>query len=273
MIPKVIHYCWFGGNPLPDLALRCIESWKRYNPDYEIIRWDEDNYDINADYYTAEAYRAKKWAFLSDYARLKIVYENGGIYLDTDVEVVKPFDELLENKCFLGADTDGCINTGLGFGAEKGNIVVKNLLDVYRGKHLELARGIYNDIPCPFLNTPPIKRMGYEYSREAIWKGREVTVYPPEYFCPIEFRTGEQKMTHNTISIHHFSASWVTERDREIEKVVEEVRGKYSGIRYLVEKQRKLYIISKRFEGIGSYPQYVFNRARQKLVYLFKGWN
>ena len=98
MIPKVIHYCWFGGNPLPDLALRCIESWKRYNPDYEIIRWDEDNYDINADYYTAEAYRAKKWAFLSDYARLKIVYENGGIYLDTDVEALFQGDPAAESK-------------------------------------------------------------------------------------------------------------------------------------------------------------------------------
>ena len=111
------------------------------------------------------------------------------------------------------------------------------------------------------------------YSREDIWEGQDVTVFPPEYFCPVDFRTGEMKLTHNTFSIHHFSASWVTERDKEIEKAVDEVKGQYSGIRYLIEKQRKLYALSKKFEGIGSYPQYVVNRARQKLIYKFKGWD
>ena len=121
MLPKKIHYCWFGGNELPDLAIKCIESWKKYCPDYEIIEWNETNFDLECCDFVKEAYKAKKWAFVSDYARLKVVYDNGGIYLDTDVELVKSLDILLQEKCYFGEETTGYVATGLGFGAENGN--------------------------------------------------------------------------------------------------------------------------------------------------------
>ena len=117
MIPKIIHYCWFGSNPLSETAQECIASWRKYCPDYEIKEWNENNFDLNCCNFVKEAYEAKKWAFVRDVARLKIIYEEGEIYLDTDVQVVKSFDDLLNNQCFLGEETSGCIKTGLGFGA------------------------------------------------------------------------------------------------------------------------------------------------------------
>ena len=120
MIPKVIHYCWFGHNPLPERYKEWIKSWKRYCPDYEIVEWNESNYDVTKHPYMRAAYDAKKWGFVSDYARLDIIYENGGIYLDTDVELVKNLDELLYQEGFAGVDSSGRLSTGLGFGARKG---------------------------------------------------------------------------------------------------------------------------------------------------------
>lgn len=124
MIPKKIHYCWFGRNPLPELAVRCIESWKKYCPDYEIIEWNEDNYDINKISYVKEAYQARKWAFVTDYVRLDVVNQYGGIYLDTDVELLKSLDPLLKYKSFFGMEEGKFIATGLGFGAEKGTKIL-----------------------------------------------------------------------------------------------------------------------------------------------------
>ena len=111
MIPKIIHYCWFGGNPLPPLALECIASWKKFLPDYEIKEWNEKNFDVNITPYTAEAYLQKKYAFVSDVARLIVIYEQGGIYMDTDVEVIKPLDDLLENKAYMSFENDEYINS------------------------------------------------------------------------------------------------------------------------------------------------------------------
>ena len=147
MIPKVIHYCWFGGNPLPELAIRYIDSWRQRCPDYEIKKWDETNFDVYSCDFVKEAYESKKWAFVSDYARLWIVFNYGGVYLDTDVELVKSLDELLDNKCFLGAETTGQVNTGLGFGAEKNNVVVKLLLNEYNNRHFKLKMGFMIRFP------------------------------------------------------------------------------------------------------------------------------
>ena len=118
MIPKKIHYCWIGGNPLPELAIKCIESWKKYCPDYEIIEWNEKNYDFRKNQFMREAYDEKKWGFVPDYARLDIIYEHGGIYLDTDVEIIKPLDSLLKEQGFAGMEQPGIVALGLGFGAE-----------------------------------------------------------------------------------------------------------------------------------------------------------
>ena len=131
MIPKIIHYCWFGGNDKSDIIKRCIESWKKYCPDYEIIEWNENNFDVNCIKYSADAYKDKKWAFVSDYARLKIVYENGGIYLDTDVLLHNTLDELIQYNCWLASDDVRYIATGLGFGAEKGNALIGAIMEAY----------------------------------------------------------------------------------------------------------------------------------------------
>ena len=130
-IPKVIHYCWFGRGPRSELMVRCMESWKNYCPDYEIIEWNEDNFDVDFCAYAAKAYRQKRYGFLPDAARLKIIYDNGGIYLDTDVELKRSLDELLELPAWFGYGTDTGINPGSGFGGEKGNPFIKKLLDQY----------------------------------------------------------------------------------------------------------------------------------------------
>ena len=149
MIPKKIHYCWFGRGELSAKAQKCIKSWKKYCPDYEIIEWNEGNFDVNQNAYTKKVYNEMKFAFLSDYARLKIVYEQGGIYLDLDVEIIKPFDDLLDNKAFFGFENNDYVASGLGFGGEKGSTAVKSMLDEYD----QLLDGTKDVIGCPALNT------------------------------------------------------------------------------------------------------------------------
>ena len=153
MIPKIIHYCWFGKNKYPAIVQKCVASWHKYCPDYEIKLWNEDNYDVKKNMYMIEAYKNKKWAFVSDFARLDIIYKEGGIYLDADVELVRSLDDLLEEKCFVAGDGMG-INTGLGFGAEKEHTVVKEMLDLYEGKHF-ITAGVPDLTPCTVLNTKP----------------------------------------------------------------------------------------------------------------------
>ena len=216
MIPKVIHYCWFGGNELPELAMKCIDSWKKFCPDYEIKQWNEKNYDLDSSRYIKEAYKNKKWAFVSDYARLDIIYNNGGIYLDTDVELIKPLDLLCKDKCYFGEETIGYVNTGLGFGAEKNNYVIRKLLDEYNGCHFKKENGMYDMEPCPVKNTRPLAGFGYEFSGKNIWRCEKFVVYPPEYFCPLDYNTKLMNVTVNTISIHLYNASWHTWLDRVI---------------------------------------------------------
>jgi len=155
-IPKVIHYCWFGGNEKSKLIKKCIDSWKKYCPDYEIKEWNESNFDIEINNYVKEAYEAKKWAFVSDYARLWIVYNYGGIYLDTDVELIKSLDNLLNYKAYFGSEDGKLINTGLGFGAIKDNEFVKKIKDDYEYIHFIKDDGTYDITPCPKRNTDSI---------------------------------------------------------------------------------------------------------------------
>ena len=149
MIPKKIHYCWFGRNPLPPLALKCIESWKRYLPDYEIKEWNEDNFDVNMIPYTKEAYEAKKYAFVSDYARYWILYQYGGLYFDTDVEIIKNMDDIIARGPFMGCENEanlGATSTelGLGLGCNPGLLFYKEMLDLYGTLHFVNPNGSYN---------------------------------------------------------------------------------------------------------------------------------
>ena len=158
-IPKVIHYCWFGRGELPRLAEKCIQSWKKYCPDYEIVCWNEDNFDINQNKYAREAYESGKWAFVSDYVRLKVLYDEGGIYLDTDVELIKSLDPLVKENGYMGFDDNGVVSTGLGFACEKGNELVGALLADYDDIPFVLPDGTYDITPCPDRNTKVMERL------------------------------------------------------------------------------------------------------------------
>ena len=210
-IPKVIHYCWFGKGKMPPLSEKCMKSWKKYCPDYEIICWNEDNFDINENTYAKEAYEAGKWAFVSDYARLKVLYENGGIYLDTDVEIIKPIDVLIEDCGYMGFDDNGVISTGLGFACEKGNELVGQILADYNDIHFTLADGSYDLTPCPDRNTKKMVKLGLDLeNKNQTFMG--IKMLPEDYLCPMKYYTGKKTITKNTYSIHHFCASWTSKK-------------------------------------------------------------
>jgi len=212
-IPKVIHYCWFGGGKLPRLAEKCIESWKKFCPDFEIVCHNEQNFDINQNRYAREAYEAGKWAFVSDYVRLKVLYDEGGIYFDTDVELIKPIDTLVAQHGFMGFERDGVISTGLGFACEKGNEAVGHILSDYNEIPFKNPDGTYDMTPCPDRNTAKLKSLGMNVDvKNQVFMG--IHFFPEEYFCPMDYYTGRKKITPNTYSIHHYSASWTSKRSR-----------------------------------------------------------
>ena len=204
MIPKKIHYCWFGRGEKPKLARKCIESWKKFCPEYEIIEWNEDNFDINTNAYTKMCYEQKKYAFLSDYVRLLVLYEHGGIYFDTDVEAVKSFDDLLFHKAFFGFETKEYVNTGHGFGAEAGARIVKALIDEY----IPIIDGKHGTVGCPVMNTRTMTKNGFIMNGQTQEKN-EIAVFAKEYFNPFNDNTGVLKKTGNTYSIHWYGKSWM----------------------------------------------------------------
>lgn len=203
MITKKIHYCWFGMSEKPKLAQKCIASWKKYCPDYEIIEWNENNFDVNMNGYTRMCYEQKKYAFLTDYARLVILEEYGGIYFDTDVEVIRSFDDLLDCTAFFGFENENAVASGLGFGAEPHTDVMKAMVRTYD----QVIDGKNGVIGCPILNTEALIPFGLIKNglRQSL-KGIEI--YPPEYFNPYSSVTGRLTKTQNTHSIHWYSMSW-----------------------------------------------------------------
>ena len=217
MIPRIIHYCWFGGKPLPKIAEKCIASWKKYLPEYEIRRWDESNFDVNMIPYTKEAYAAGKYAFVSDYARFWILYHYGGVYFDTDVEVIRPVDDILERGDFLGVESDRngeiTVNPGLGFAASKGSEAIWELLNLYRTFHFLNADGTHCLKNIVEITTEYLSARGLENTGE-IQQCCGFTIYPKDYFCPIDYDTRELKITDNTRTIHHYAESWVPKSTR-----------------------------------------------------------
>lgn len=223
MIPKVIHYCWFGRNPLPELAQKCIASWKKYLPDYEIKEWNEDNFDVNIIPYTAEAYAQKKYAFVSDYARFWILHKHGGLYFDTDVEVIRPLDDIIARGNFMGCETDSknaapmqgeegltacAVNPGLGLGVAPGLGLMKKMLDYYEGKHFVCEANMRNQITVVHIATRVLLENGMR-DVQGLQEVGGVWIYPSEYFCPINVTTGRMHITARTRTIHHYAATWV----------------------------------------------------------------
>lgn len=218
MIPKIIHYCWFGHNSIPDWNLKCIQSWKKYCPDFQIKRWDESNYDVNSIPYTAEAYKKQRWAFVTDYARLDIVYREGGIYLDTDVEVLRNLEPLIAHAAFAGMEfADGVqysVATGLGFGSEAGHPVVGRLRTMYHTMHFLNKDGNENTLTTPAWTTECLEKLGFQ-QKNCVQDIHGMIVYPTEYFAPKEYQTGKVRITKNTYSIHHYNGSWQSKAERD----------------------------------------------------------
>ena len=233
MIPKKIHYCWFGGKPLPEMAIKCIESWRQLLPDYEIKQWDESNFDVNMIPYTAEAYKAKKYAFVSDFARFWILYNYGGLYFDTDVQLIKGIDDIVERGPFMGCERDGgdkadtnvrrpSVAPGLGLAANPGLGLYGELLTLYKGLHFINPNGSYNQKTIVAYTTEVLFKHGLKDIAD-IQECAGVWIYPKEYFCPLDFMTNELSITSNTRSIHLYSASWITSSQlmyKKVERIV-----------------------------------------------------
>lgn len=212
MIPKTIHYCWFGKNPLPDFAKKCIESWKKNCSEYTIIQWNEDNFDIGSNQYVKEAYEQKKWAFVTDYVRLYVLYHFGGIYMDTDVEVLKPIDIFLEQEAFSGFESSIQVPTGI-MASEKGHSFVGELLNDYKNRTFIKENGELDYTSNVITITKHCVEKGLilNNSKQII---KNFTFYPSEFFCPKDWKTQELNITENSYTIHHFDGSWLPKTEK-----------------------------------------------------------
>ena len=208
MIPKIIHYCWFGRGEKPELAKKCIASWKKFCPDFEICERNEDNCDYLAIPFMAEAYAAKKYAFVSDVMRLVVLEQYGGVYFDTDVEVLRDISPLLIDEGFLGFENEQFVNSGQVMAAVPHQPVVQAMIEEYKKLHFTNADGSLNAVGCPHLNTDVMERFGLvRNGREQMVAG--IHVYPADYFNPLDSVTGKLTKTENTYSIHWYSMSWL----------------------------------------------------------------
>jgi mannosyltransferase OCH1-like enzyme len=215
MIPKKIHYCWFGSKQLPELTKKCINSWEKYCPDFEIICWDKSNFDLDICPFVREAYDAKMYAFVADYARFYILYNEGGIYMDTDEEVIKPLDSFLSEKAFLGFENETRIQAGI-IGSEKYAQWILEDLKHYVNRHFLKEDGNYDTVPIGAIITKNLLKYGFVPNNKKQTLSCEVTLYPTEYFCPMDHKTGIFTITKKTYAIHHYTASWLTKSKRSV---------------------------------------------------------
>lgn len=210
MIPKIIHYCWFGRGEKPKLAQKCIASWKKYCPDFEIIEWNEENFEIEKYPYAKYCYDNQKWAFLSDFARLVVVHEYGGVYFDTDVEMIKTLGELLTYEAFYGFENNEKVNTGQGFGAVPKHETVEAMLQKYYELRIN-NQGNFPLVVCPALNTEALLPMGLVLNGR-FQKVNGAVILPVDYLNPYDDPTGRLNKTKNTVSIHWYSKSWMDKK-------------------------------------------------------------
>lgn len=298
MIPKIIHYCWVGNAPKPKSVLYCIESWKKFCPDYEIREWNESNYDFTKNKYMKQAYEAKKWGFVPDYARLDIIYEYGGIYLDTDVEIIRSFDELLDQEAFMGFEETGektyYVNCGQGFGAVPHHEIIKKARDLYEHISFYKEDGTLNMLASPHYTTQILKEYGLLQENKD-QNLRSMKIYASDVLCPKNFRTGKIHESNRTVSIHHFTASWLDEkikkeikRRQKLERVmgkggtnkflyIESVLQKYAGLKMFTKlplraKEKLKKRIIKIVEVVPDYKELIlasfFKSDKKKIVLL-----
>ena len=236
MIPKKIHYCWFGRGPKGKIFKKCYNSWKKYFPDYEIIEWNEDNFDISKCKYAKQAYDLKKYAFVSDYVRLKVLYEEGGIYFDTDVEVLKKIPPEILNEGYFAKEVDDAINTGLGFAVPKNNNIIKIMLDDYENLEFIDKDGIIDMTACPERNTRALRKKGYIIDSRNLPLD-SIKTYGRDYFCGYDLKNNHYIISDKTYTVHHYNASWQSKRAR-IKTKLKRILSKIIGIKNY-EKIRK----------------------------------
>lgn len=208
MIPKTIHYCWFGRGKKPGKIVKCINSWKKHLADYEFIEWNEDNFDITSNLFVKQAYESKKYAFVADYARLYALYNFGGIYLDTDVEVLKPLDKFLKHEVFSSFEDEKYIQAFV-IGARKGHLWIKDLLEHYKDMTFIKEDGSYNMTTNTEYITKSCVKVGLIQNGKQQTLNNGATFYPRTYFSPYDYGTGENFITENTYTIHHFAKTWL----------------------------------------------------------------
>lgn len=212
-IPRIIHYCWFGGKERPDIVKKCINSWERNLPGYEVREWNEKNFDIHCNLYVKEAYEAKKFAFVSDYVRVYALYQYGGIYLDTDVEVFKPFDDMLHHKSFWGFEQENYIATST-IGAAKGNPLIKQFLDLYDERSFIQEDGSYDDLTNVAMVTKMLQEKGLKTNGEYQELEGLGVFYPQTYFSPYDYINCRRFITTETYAMHYFYKSWLPPKAR-----------------------------------------------------------
>lgn len=217
LIPRVIHYTWFSGEPIPEHLKKCIDSWGKYAPDYEIKQWNAGNYDIGKNKYMRQAYEHKKWGYIADVARLDILYQYGGIYMDTDVELIRNPDKLLYQIGFCGFEKWGVINMGGCSGAVPGNQAVKMMLDYRQDESFVREDGSLNKEPSGAYETHPLVTLGLKINNQTQVVG-DMTVYASDYFHPYDYMSGVTRLTPNTVSIHYFHGAWLDESIRSQRK-------------------------------------------------------
>ncbi|MDR1974378.1 MAG: glycosyl transferase [Bacteroidales bacterium] len=216
IIPKIIHYCWLGDAPYPDLVTKCIASWHKHLKDYEFVLWDKKKFDINSVEWVKEAYNCKKYAFAADYIRLYALYTEGGIYLDTDVEVLKDFSPLLEQSSFMGYEASNSMEPAI-IGAQSGLEWIKICLDYYKNRHFIKQNKSLDVRPLPHIIGETI-RNNYQYQKDTskiiFINKAQLALYPKDYFGPKSYKTNKINISDNTYAIHHFAASWLSTRDK-----------------------------------------------------------
>lgn len=251
-IPKIIHYCWFGGNPKSDLIKKCIRSWEKYCPDYEIIEWNESNFDLEICSYVKEAYEAKKWAFVTDYVRIWALYNYGGVYLDTDCEITKKIDVFLHHSAFTGFENTTHPFTAV-FAAEKHHPLTKGIIESYSVRHFINEDGSYDiTTNTDYITGIFIKKYQVKLDNSLQVFDDGLAIYPNDYFCPKDWIDGKIYKTKNTYAIHHFNASWHTDKEKAEAQ-------KYKKHRAELKKQEKK-------QNIRHFIRTIPNRILMKLL-------